>query len=125
MSPILDINREDIVYDARWSPNRPGVFSLVDGAGHLEVWDLYADTEVPVVRATPTQGRAGIMTRSLNKVAWEEREGRRLATGGLDGVVTVFEVGKGLSGTPEDVSAEEWAGMKRLVGKLEQQDKMA
>ena len=65
------------------------------------------------------------MTRSLNKVAWEEREGRRLATGGLDGVVTVFEVGKGLSGTPEDVSAEEWAGMKRLVGKLEQQDKMA
>lgn len=125
VSPILDINREDIVYDARWSPNRPGVFSLVDGAGHLEVWDLYADTEVPVVRATPTQGRAGIMTRSLNKVAWEEREGRRLATGGLDGVVTVFEVGKGLSGTPEDVSAEEWAGMKRLVGKLEQQDKMA
>ena len=124
VSPILDINREDIVYDARWSPNRPGVFSLVDGAGHLEVWDLYADTEVPAVRASPSKGRAGILTRSLNKVAWEEREGRRLATGGLDGVVSIFEVGKGLSGTPEDVSADEWAGMKRLVGKLEQQDKV-
>ncbi|KAI2884554.1 hypothetical protein CBS76997_4032 [Aspergillus niger] len=123
VEPILDINREDVVYDARWSPHRPGVFSLVDGAGNLEVWDLYTDTEVPVVKTTPSKGRGGILTRSLNKVAWEEREGRRIATGGLDGVVTVFEVGKGLSGTPEDVPADEWAGMKKLVGKLEQQDR--
>ncbi|KAL2824501.1 WD40-repeat-containing domain protein [Aspergillus cavernicola] len=123
VTPILDINREDVVYDARWSPNRPGVFSLVDGAGHLEVWDLYADTEVPVVRTTPSKGRAGILSHSLNKVAWEEREGRRLATGGIDGVVTVFEVGRGLSGTPDDVPAEEWTSMKRLVSKLEQKDK--
>ncbi|KAL5362646.1 WD40-repeat-containing domain protein [Aspergillus floccosus] len=124
ISPILDITREDVVYDARWSPHRPGVFSLVDGAGNLEVWDLYTDTEVPVVRTTPSKGRGGILTRSLNKVAWEEREGRRIATGGLDGVVTVFEVGKGLSGTPEDVPADEWTGMKRLIGKLEGNDRM-
>ncbi|CEL08288.1 Putative Cytoplasmic dynein 1 intermediate chain 2 [Aspergillus calidoustus] len=123
VTPILDINREDVVYDARWSPHRPGVFSLVDGAGNLEVWDLYTDTEVPVVRTTPSKGRAGVLSRSLNKVAWEEREGRRLATGGLDGVVTVFEVGRGLSGTPDDVPAEEWTGMKRLISKLEQKDK--
>ncbi|KAL2854294.1 WD40-repeat-containing domain protein [Aspergillus pseudoustus] len=123
VTPILDISREDVVYDARWSPHRPGVFSLVDGAGNLEVWDLYSDTEVPVVRTTPSKGRAGVLSRSLNKVAWEEREGRRLATGGLDGVVTVFEVGRGLSGTPDDVPAEEWTGMKRLISKLEQKDK--
>ncbi|BCS21341.1 putative dynein intermediate chain [Aspergillus puulaauensis] len=121
--PILDINREDVVYDARWSPHRPGVFSVVDGAGNLEVWDLYTDTEVPAVRTSPSKGRAGVLSRSLNKVAWEEREGRRLATGGLDGVVTVFEVGRGLSGTPDDVPSEEWTGMKRLVSKLEQKDK--
>ncbi|KAL4883659.1 WD40-repeat-containing domain protein [Aspergillus karnatakaensis] len=119
VAPILDLNREDVVYDARWSPHRPGVFSLVDGAGNLEVWDLHTDTEVPIVRTTPSKGRAGVLSRSLNKVAWEEREGRRLATGGLDGVVTVFEVGRGLSGTPDDVNAEEWTGMKRLVNKLE------
>ncbi|KAL4969263.1 putative dynein intermediate chain [Aspergillus stella-maris] len=123
VTPILDINREDVVYDARWSPHRPGVFSLVDGAGNLEVWDLYTDTEVPAVKTTPSKGRAGVLSRSLNKVAWEEREGRRLATGGLDGVVTVFEVGRGLSGTPDDVPNEEWTGMKRLVSKLEQKDK--
>ena len=121
--PLLDINRDDVVYDARWSPHRPGVFSLVDGAGNLEVWDLFVDTEVPVVRTTPSQGRGGVLTRSLNKVAWEEREGRRLATGGLDGVVTVFEVGKALSGSVEETSAEEWTGMKRLIGKLEQADR--
>ncbi|KAL4911857.1 WD40-repeat-containing domain protein [Aspergillus aurantiobrunneus] len=123
VTPILDINREDVVYDARWSPHRPGVFSVVDGAGNLEVWDLYTDTEVPAVRTTPSKGRAGVLSRSLNKVAWEEREGRCLATGGLDGVVTVFEVGRGLSGTPDDVPSEEWTGMKRLVSKLEQKDK--
>jgi dynein intermediate chain len=41
-------------------------------------------------------------------------------TGGLGGVVTVFEVGKGLSGSVEEIGSEEWAGIKRLVGKLEQ-----
>lgn len=123
VSPILDINREDVVYDARWSPSRPGVFSLVDGAGNLEVWDLYTDTEVPVARTAPSRGRSGLLTKSLNKVAWEEREGRRLATGGLDGVVSVFEVGKGLGGTFEEVPPEEWAGMKRLIGNLEQKDR--
>lgn len=120
VSPLLDITREDVIYDARWSPHRPGVFSLVDGAGNLEVWDLYTDTEIPVASATPSKGRSGTMIKSLNKVAWEEREGRRIATGGLDGVVTLFEVWKGLSGSVEDVASEEWAGIKRLVGKLEQ-----
>jgi dynein intermediate chain, cytosolic len=123
ISPLLDINREDVVYDAKWSPHRPGVFGLVDGAGNVEIWDLYNDTEVPAVKATPTPGRGGIVTRSLNKIAWEEREGRRVATGGLDGVVTVFEVGKALSGPVEEVPSEEWAGMKRLVSKLEQTDR--
>lgn len=120
VEPILDINREDVVYDARWSPHRPGVFALVDGAGNVEVWDLYTDTEVPATSQTPSKGKGGILTKSLNKVAWEEKEGRRLATGGLDGVVTVFEVGKGLSGSADEVAAEEWAGIKRLVGRLEQ-----
>lgn len=121
VTPLLDIVREDVVYDAKWSPHRPGVFALVDGAGNLEVWDLYSDTEVPVARASPSRGKGGVLTRSLNKVAWEEREGRRLAVGGLDGVVSVFEVGKGLGGgAGPDVKAEEWAGVKRMVGRLEQ-----
>lgn len=113
----MEIVREDPVYDARWSPHRPAIFALVDGSGSLEVWDLNADTEVPVARAQPSghekARRGGGVGRSLNKVRWEEKEGRRVGVGGLDGVVSVFEVGAGLAG---EGTGEEGVGVRRLVG---------
>jgi dynein intermediate chain len=57
------------------------------------------------------------MNRSLNKLAWEKNEGRRVAVGGMDGVVTVFEVGQDLGGV--ETRGEEWNGVKRLVNRLE------
>ena len=127
VTPLLDIAREDLVCDARWSPVKPSVFALVDGAGSLEVWDLNVDVEVPVQKVTPSDGKRGgfasmpsgmgYMNRSLNKLAWERNEGRRVAVGGMDGVVTVFEVGYDLGGL--ETRAEEWTGVKRLVGRLE------
>ncbi|KAL9003826.1 MAG: hypothetical protein Q9188_003327 [Gyalolechia gomerana] len=119
VEPLLDISREDIVYDAKWSPQKPGVFSAVDGAGNLEVWDLTVDTEVPVAQTSPEpnkQAPSALAAKSLNKVAWEEKEGKRLATGGAAGVVNVFEVGSALSS--EHVRTEEWTGLKRLTGRL-------
>lgn len=118
VSPILDFVREDVVYDAKWSPTRPGVFALVDGAGWVEVWDLTVETEEPVARVMPSarkDGRGG-MARSLNKVSWEG-EGKRLAVGGIDGGVTVFEVGGELGG--KEARPEEWSVVKRLVGRGE------
>ncbi|KAJ4345377.1 uncharacterized protein N0V89_011507 [Didymosphaeria variabile] len=124
VTPILDIAREDLVYDARWSPVKPSVFGLVDGAGSLEVWDLNVDVEVPVQKVTPSEnkrgalsGGMGFMKRSLNKLAWEKNEGRRVAVAGMDGVVTVFEVGSELGGV--ETKGDEWSGVKRLVGRLE------
>lgn len=120
VGPLLEFSREDIVYDARWSPHKPGVFSSVDGAGNVEVWDLTDDTEVPVARATPEMDRSiqgGYAAKGLEKVYWEEKEGKRLGVGGAAGVVTVFEVGADLAG--ESVRNEEWTKMKRLVGKVE------
>ncbi|KAF2750856.1 WD40 repeat-like protein [Sporormia fimetaria CBS 119925] len=127
ITPILDIAREDLVYDARWSPVKPSVFALVDGAGNLEFWDLNADTEVPVQRVTPSDNKRGVfanmpsgrgsVNRSLNKLAWERNEGRRVAVGGLDAVLTVFEVGQDLGGV--ETRGEEWGGVKRLVQRLE------
>ncbi len=120
VTPLLNIDREDIVYDAKWSPVKPGVFACVDGAGSLEIWDLAVDTEVPVTTATPSPRMdAGIAVpaRSLNKCAWESHEGRKVATGGLDGVVTLFEVGTELGGQ-ENLKAEEWTTVKRLVSRL-------
>lgn len=120
ITPLLDIPREDLVYDAKWSPHRPGVFACVTGAGDLEVFDLNLDLEVPVAKASPSRGKGVILTNGLNKLAWEEREGKKIAVGGLDGVVTVFDVGKGLSGASGQASMDEWAGVKRLVGRMEQ-----
>jgi dynein intermediate chain len=118
--PLLDLARDDVVYDAAWSPVKPGVFSLVDGAGNVEVWDLTIDSEVPVVKSQPTERKGGrsMMSKSLNRVAWEETEGKRLATGGIDGTVTVFEVGPDLGGK-DSARNEEWTSVKKLVARLE------
>ena len=118
--PLLDISRDDLIYATRWSPTRPSVFGLVDGAGFIEIWDLNIDTEVPVAKAMPSvhsgSGRAS-GGRSLNKLAWESIEGKRVAVGGLDGVVSVFEVGSALGGS--EVNGQEYQGMRKLVARME------
>ncbi|KAI1435058.1 cytoplasmic dynein-like protein 1 intermediate chain 2 [Xylaria sp. CBS 124048] len=118
--PLLDFVREDVVYDAAWSPVRPGVFALVDGAGSLELWDITVETEIPVAKISPTPRKDGrqLLSRSLNKLAWERTEGKRLATGGIDAVVSIFEVGPDLGGK-ETVRSEEWTSVKKLVARLE------
>ncbi|KAI1006330.1 Cytoplasmic dynein 1 intermediate chain 1 [Podosphaera aphanis] len=120
VSPILEISREDIVYDAAWSPVKPGVFSVVDGAGNLEIWDLTVDTEVPLAKVAPSMRKdsRSMMNKSLHKTAWETTEGKRVATGGIDGCVTVFEVGPDLGGK-ESAHNEEWTIVKKLVTRLE------
>ena len=123
--PLFEFVREDVVYDARWSPHKPGVFALVDGAGNVEVWDLIFDTEVPAASATPEPnkikaaalGGVGYAAKSLNRVVWEEKEGKRLAVGGAAGVASVFEVGTDLAG--EGARGEEWVGVKRFLGRVE------
>ncbi|KAH8675454.1 WD40-repeat-containing domain protein [Xylariales sp. PMI_506] len=120
VAPLLDFVREDVVYDAAWSPVRPGVFALVDGAGSLELWDISIETEIPVAKISPTPRKEGrqLLSKSLNKVAWEPTEGKRLATGGIDAVVSLFEVGPDLGGK-EGARPEEWTSVKKLVARLE------
>ncbi|KAH6853465.1 WD40-repeat-containing domain protein [Chaetomium sp. MPI-CAGE-AT-0009] len=120
VTPLLDFVREDVVYDAAWSPVKPGVFGLVDGAGWLELWDITVETEEPLSRISPSPRKDGrtMLSKSLNKLAWEPSEGKRLATGGIDGAVTVFEVGPDLGGK-EALKNEEWTSVKKLVNRLE------
>ena len=119
VSPILEISREDVVYDVKWSPHKPGVFALVDGAGKVEVWDMTVDTEVPLATGVPEvnkkAARGGLLPKSLNKVVWEEKDGKRLAVGGASGVVSVLEVGADLA--REGLRSEEWGSMKRLLAR--------
>jgi dynein intermediate chain len=120
VSPILNLGREDLVYDAKWAPHKPSVFACATGLGEVEVFDLSYDLEVPIAKASPTRGKNGVVPfKGLNKVAWEERRGSHIAVGGLDGTVTVFDVGKRLQCGNGEASMDEWVGMKRLVTKLE------
>lgn len=120
IAPLIDFVREDVVYDAKWSPVKPSVFALVDGAGWLELWDIAVETEEPVSRISPSTRKDGrtMLSKSLNKVAWEPNDGKRLATGGIDGSLTVFEVASGLGGK-EGLKNEDWTNVKKLVGRVE------
>lgn len=120
IAPLMDFVREDVVYDARWSPVKPSIFALVDGAGWLEFWDISVDTEEPVSRISPglRQDSRTLLSKSLNKLAWEPSEGKRLATGGLDGSLTVFEVAAGLGGR-DGLKSDEWTKVKKLVNRAE------
>ncbi|KAK2610516.1 hypothetical protein N8I77_003941 [Diaporthe amygdali] len=120
VSHLMEFVREDVVYDAAWSPIKPGVFSLVDGAGWLELWDITVETEEPVARISPSSRKdsRAMLSKSLNKVKWEQQEGKRLAVGGIDGALTVFEVGPDLGGK-ENLKNEEWTNVKKLVNRVE------
>ena len=124
-APLMEIVREDLVYDARWSPVKPGVFALVDGAGALEIWDLTVEVEVPVAKTRPSAKAiasatsSSYMAQSLNKCSWEPHEGKRVAVGGLEGVVSVFEVGSELGGA-DSAKQEEFTEVKKMATRLDQ-----
>jgi len=116
VQPLAEIQREDTVYDVRWSPTKPSVFACVDGAGTLDVYDINVSTEVPVGSARPSHVEKDVFgLKSLNKLAWEKEQGRNVAVGGLDGVATVFEVGSELGGV--EARTEKWAAVRKWVGR--------
>ena len=116
VKPLLEIQREDSVYDAKWSPTKPGIFGCVDGSGRFDIYDINASSEVPVGGARPSHQEKDIYSlKSLNKLAWEKNQGRHVAVGGLDGVTTVFEVGSELGGA--DTKSDAWLGIKKFVAR--------
>jgi dynein intermediate chain len=62
------------------------VFSAVDAEGRYTLWNLNADTEVPI--KTTNVGNKG-----LNKIRWD-KEGVRNAIASTDGTIFVYDTGE-------------------------------
>ncbi|KAK7203892.1 WD40-repeat-containing domain protein [Myxozyma melibiosi] len=124
LEAVAEFAGADAIYDVAWSPVRPAVFAATGCAGKVDIWDLTVDTGVPVASASVSSSAAAAHTTDekeekgekgetapLNKIAWEKREGRQVAVGGVGGRLTVFDVGQRLS----SAKAGEAGVMRRLV----------
>ncbi|ESK97735.1 dynein intermediate chain [Moniliophthora roreri MCA 2997] len=88
ISPLYSFDEaDDPVYDVKWHPQHPALFGTVDGSGKFDIWNLNADTEVPIVSTGVGAGRA------LNKLQWDRKDGRRAVLGGSDGKLYVYDIG--------------------------------
>lgn len=112
VEPVLDLRRDVTVYDVAWSPDHPAVFADVDGSGYLDIWNLNLDVEFPLARIKPT-GSDSYLSRPLNKLAWSKPNGSRIAVGGLDGVVTVFDV------SLKHADNDDWSKFKRTLSNVD------
>lgn len=105
VAPIYSFDEaDDYVYDVKWHPAHPAVFATVDGSGKFDLWNLNADTEVPVVSTTVGSGRA------INKLQWDKKDGRRAALGGSDGRLYIYDIGD--MALPRE---SEWTDMQKTV----------
>jgi dynein intermediate chain len=84
----------------------------------LSIYDINVSTELPVGSARPSQQEKDLYAlKSLNRLAWEKNQGKNVAVGGLDGVVSVFEVGSDLGG--QEGRGDAWVGLRKWAGRLE------
>ncbi|KAL5633267.1 hypothetical protein ACGC1H_003683 [Rhizoctonia solani] len=97
----------DYVYDVKWHPAHPAVFGCVDGNGKFDLWNLNADTEVPTLSTQVCPDRA------LNKLEWDRKDGKRVAIGGSDGRLYIYDVGD--AGVPRE---SEWTDLQKTISGL-------
>ncbi|KYQ89703.1 cytoplasmic dynein intermediate chain [Tieghemostelium lacteum] len=95
----------DYVYDARWSPVHPSIFSTGDGSGLLSLWNLNEDTEAPIFRHKVSQ-------RSLNRLSWSN-DGKRLLAGDSGGALYLYD-----SSEFSNPDISEWNQFEGVINKL-------
>ncbi|KAI7906125.1 WD40-repeat-containing domain protein [Cokeromyces recurvatus] len=107
MTPLYSFEHaDDYIYDVKWSPTHPALFSTVDGTGQFDLWNLNADTEEPFVSTQVGSGKA------LNKLAWD-KEGKKIAIGSSDGHVYIYDIGEMASPKPED-----WSLLQKNISEM-------
>lgn len=105
ISPVLELNRDDVVMDVKWRPGASHQFASVGGNGKLEYWDLTKDTVSPIAEVEPINDSeynrnhkqkgydyaAHKSGKALTKVVFNGN-GSKIATGGLDGYLNIYTV---------------------------------
>ncbi|KDE06409.1 hypothetical protein MVLG_03315 [Microbotryum lychnidis-dioicae p1A1 Lamole] len=91
----------DYLFDVKWHPHHPSIFAIVDGSGKFDLWNLNIDAEVPLVSTV-------VGDKGLNRLCWD-KEGKKVALGGAEGKVWVYEVHQDLV-TPRE---NEWELMRK------------
>ncbi|KNC46480.1 Dync1i1 protein, partial [Thecamonas trahens ATCC 50062] len=98
----------DYIYDVQWSPAHPALFATGDGGGFLDIWNLNANSEVPLVKAQlPTPGA------SISQLRWSA-DGTRIIAGDSLGSVHLFDVGKEIA----EPAADEWSRFEHTLSQL-------
>nr|XP_061799158.1 dynein, cytoplasmic 1, intermediate chain 2a-like isoform X3 [Nerophis lumbriciformis] len=100
-------DNSDYVYDVMWSPTHPALFACVDGVGHLDLWNLNNDTEVPTASVTVEGNPA------LNRIRWAP-SGKEIAVGDSDGRVIVYDIGEQIAVPRND----EWSRFVRTLAEI-------
>ena len=111
ISPLARFEHaHDYVMDARWHPHHPAVFCQADAGGHVDVYHLTQHTERPVLSARVPGDRG------VHRVAWERRRptATRLAAGGMDGRLHVYQVPEAAVHVRGDADVAE---MERLLSR--------
>lgn len=83
-------DNSDYIFDVKWSPTHPALFSTVDGSGRLDLWNLNIETEVPAASVV-VENNAG-----LNRCRWHQA-GHTIAAGDDSGKIHIYEVGEPLA----------------------------
>ena len=77
MDPLFTFeSAQEYVYDTQWSPTHPSVFASCDAEGYVDIWNINANTETPIVRKCVSEQR----NNPLNCMRWS-KDGRRIAVG--------------------------------------------
>lgn len=100
-------NSEDYVYQSKFHPLNPSLFTTVDGQGKLDIWDININTETPIISQK-------VSPSALNKVSWSD-DGKRLAAGDASGKVYLYNLDKEIMNS----SAEDSIKLERIIAQAQ------
>lgn len=86
---------QEYIYDVQWSPTHPSVFASVDQGGFVDVWNINANKEQPIVKTQlfdrESRDQKEQRPQPLNCLRWS-KDGRRMVVGDSAGYISLLQV---------------------------------